>query len=342
MMNKEERNKKVYDFIKGNILNAVIILTSLAYIFYGLVNIKTTGLTVWEVLARAGIGIAVAFIIKECMGENGFNYGYRSQIWIDNRDVYSNVANSANDYIERVDNFYACEEIEKKKRYRRQNLVSAQMRYEWFFDRNGNYTNPKICSVKHPVEGAIALTRYQKRVLRKCLNVRIYNLNLFSEYGVEVENDTKKENTDKAQRKKMLGKNALFGIVGAVVGAYFVPLLKEWNWGYFIQSCVQVSIWIACGAIQLYTNFNYICVEKVAKLKRKCELIIKFKKGCEAGMYERNPYDVMEEEAYGRRNEPISENEQTSTSSVSDDSVGASSLSDNQVQSIPKQNQLAV
>ena len=140
----------------------------------------------------------------------------------------------------------------------------------------------------------------------------------------------------------MLGKNALFGIVGAVVGAYFVPLLKEWNWGYFIQSCVQVSIWIACGAIQLYTNFNYICVEKVAKLKRKCELIIKFKKGCEAGMYERNPYDVMEEEAYGRRNEPISENEQTSTSSVSDDSVGASSLSDNQVQSIPKQNQLAV
>lgn len=318
---KEEQNKKIYDFIKGNIINAVIVLTAFAYIFYGLVTIEATGLTLWEVIGKAGIGIAVAFIIKECMGENGFNYGYRSEIWKTNRNTYSEVANSANDYIERVDNFYACEEIEKKKRYRRQNLVSAQMRYEWFFDKNGNYTNPKICDIKHPVEDSIPLTRYQKHILKKCLNVKIYNLNLFSEYGIEVENDTKKEKTDGQQRKKMFGQNALFAIVGAVAGAYFLPLLNEWSWALFIQSCVQVMIWIACGALQLYTNFNYVCVEKVAKLKRKSELIIKFKKGCENGLYLTNPYDEMEEES----------NEQSEIDSIPDSCISSSSLSNCQI-----------
>lgn len=301
----EEQNKKIYDFIKGNIINAVIILTAFAYIFYGLVTIAQTGLTVWEVLAKAGIGIVVGFIIKECMGENGFNYGYGSQIWKENRDLYSKVSNSASEYIERVDNFYACEEIEKKKRYRRQNLTAAQMKYEWFFDKDGNYTNPDILPLNKAnkmkktgqsiPDNTIVLSYYQRKILKKCLNVKIYNLNLFSEYGLEVENDTKKEKTDKMQRRIMFSKNGLFAIVSAVVGAYFVPLLNGWNWALFIQSCVQVAIWISCGAMQLYTNFNYVCVEKVAKLKRKSELIVKFKKGCEQGLYLVNPYDIIEE-----------------------------------------------
>lgn len=309
----EEQNKKIYDFIKGNIINLVIILTAGAYIFYGLVTIEQTGLTVAEVLAKAGIGIVVGFIIKECMGENGFNYGYGSQIWKENRDLYSKVSNSASEYIERVDNFYACEEIEKRKKYRRQNLTAAQMKYDWFFDADGNYKNPEILPLykankmkknhQEIPENVLILSFYQRRILRKCLNVKIYNLNLFSEYGIEVENDTKKEKTDKAQRRIMFSKNGLFAVVSAVVGAYFVPLLNGWNWALFIQSCVQVTIWISCGAMQLYTNFNYVCVEKVAKLKRKSELIVKFKKGCEQGLYLVNPYDVMEEE--NKENEVI-------------------------------------
>ena len=34
-------------------------------------------------------------------------------------------------------------------------------------------------------------------------------------------------------------------------------------------------------------------VDKVNKLSRKIELIIKFKKGCEQGLYKENPYDKL-------------------------------------------------
>lgn len=338
---KEENNKKIYDFIKGNIINGVIIITSFAYIFYGLVGLKQTELTIAEVVAKAGIGIVVGFIIKQCMGENGFNYGYRSEIWTTNRDKYVANCNSANDYIERVDNFYVSEEIEKKKKYRRQNITAANMKYDWFFDKEGNYINRTIWSQKKYnktkatngdiPEDVLILTRHQKKVLNRCLKVKIYNLNLFSEYGIEVENDTRREITDNLQRKSRFGKNGLFAVVGAVVGAYFVPMLSGWDWGMFIQSCVQVAIWIACGALELYTNFNYVCVEKVDKLKKKSELIVKFKKGCEQDLYLVNPYDKVEEEKY----------EQNKVDNVFANSDGTCSLSDIQVQLVPSENNSA-
>ena len=82
-------------------------------------------------------------------------------------------------------------------------------------------------------------------------------------------------------------------VITAVIGGYFGANLTNWNWGNFIIATLQVSIWIATGIIQLYSNYNYIVVDKVNKLSRKIELIIKFKKGCEQGLYKENPYDKL-------------------------------------------------
>lgn len=282
----EERNKKIYDFIKGNLINAVVILTSVAYVFYNMVVIKRTDLTLAECIAKAGIGIIVGMMIKQGLGENGFNKGYGSHIWCENLEKYSKACNMANPYIERVDNFYFSEEKEKKKNYRRTNLMAAQMKYSWFFDEDGNYIDNQ--------EKFSKLTKYQKRVLKKCCRVRIYNLNLFSEYSNQVGADTHKEKTDKDQRSKMFGKNSVTQVITAIIGAYFVPMLTGWDWAAFIAATVQVCIWISCGITQLYTNYNYVVIEKVNKITRKIELIVKFTRGCEKGLYLINPYDEKE------------------------------------------------
>ena len=282
-----ETNKKIYDFIKGNFINFIILLTSLAYVFYNMVVIKKTDLSIWECIAKAGIGTIVGFMIKQGLGENGFNYGYRSQIWKDSLDKYSKNCNMANPYIERVDNFYAEEIIEKKKTYRRTNLMSARMKYDWFFDNEGFY--------KENEERYKKLDRKQKRVLRKCITVKIYNLNLFSEYENQIGADTKREKTDKDQRTKMFGKNGVAQIVTAIVGAYFVPMLTGWDWAAFISATIQVCIWISCGITQLYTNYNYVVIEKTNKLTRKVELIVKFTRGCEQDKYLVDPYEEVKE-----------------------------------------------
>lgn len=280
-----DKNKKIYDFIKGNFINFIIILTSVAYVFYNMVVIQKTDLSLWECVAKAGIGIIVGFMIKQGLGENGFNYGYRSQIWHDSLDKYSKNCNMANPYIERVDNFYETEIIEKKKTYRRTNLMGARMKYDWFFDEDGFYIENNEYYDK--------LDKKQKRVLKKCISVKIYNLNLFSEYENQIGADTRREKTDKDQRAKMFGKNGITQIITAIIGAYFVPMLTGWDWASFIAASIQVCIWISCGITQMYTNYNYVVVEKTSKLTRKVELIVKFTRGCEQGKYLTSPYEEV-------------------------------------------------
>lgn len=278
--------KKVYDFIKGNLINAVVILVGIAYIFWGMVRIEKTSLSPIAVIAQAGIGVICGLVIKQALGENGFNKGYRSQIWIDSLSRYSNACNSSLDYIERVDNFYLFEEIRKKKIYRRTNLQAYQMRYSDFFDNEGYFIGTP--------EKMQKLTKKQLKTLNKCIKVKIYHLNLFSEYSNEIENDTHPEKTDKVQRAKMFRKNSAVAIFSATAGAYFTASLTGFNLGSMIFATVQVLLWVMTGVIQLYTNYNYVVFEKTSKLAQKCEIIVRFKKDCENGRYINDPYDEEE------------------------------------------------
>lgn len=272
---------KLKNFLKTGLIDLVVIATGLAYVFFNMVVIKKTDLTVEEMLAKAGFSIFVGFSIKQCLSENGITKGYQSTIWNERLDKYSVACNSANKYMERVDNFYIYEEIEKKKNYRRTNLMGARLKYARFFDKNGDYIEQNIND----------LSRHQKRILKKCISVKIYPINLFSEYANEIGADTKREKTDNMQRGMMFGKNSLSTIFAALVGAYFIPVLDKWDWAAFVVAFVQVCIWVSAGIIQLYSNYNYITVEKTAKLTRKMELIVKFCKGCDEGKYTTNPYD---------------------------------------------------
>lgn len=289
-------NNKIYDFIKGNIINFIIILTSIGYIFYGQARIERTELTIAEVVAQASIGLIVGFMIKQSMAENGFNYGYRSQIWGEELDKYRLVCDKAIPYIEYTDNYYNYKRELKKKEYRVSQLRAHKMRYEWFFDKEGNYTNPTIKSARTKNKAntnAFYLERKQRKVLKKCINVKIYVLNLFSEYDNEILAYTKREKTDKDQRMKMFGKNGFAQLMTAIVGAYFIPVINGWSWASFVVATIQVCIWIACGVTQLYTNYNYVVIDKVNKLKEKKQNITEFICGCEKGLFKEAEYEKV-------------------------------------------------
>lgn len=292
--------KKLERFIKDGLIDLIVIIVSVAYVFYSMVYIRKAEITVAELTAKSILGIITGLLIKQGLGENGFNKGYNSMTWNEEMSKYNLACNSANMYMERVDNFYFCEEIEKRKRYRQNVLMGVRLKYNMFFDKNGDYIESADTS---------KLTRIQKRALRKCVRVKIYNLNLFSEYETDFVANIKKETTDKDQRVKMFGKNSVSQVLVSMFGAYFIPEWKDWNWATFIASSIQVAIWLACGIMQLYSNYSYVVIEKVNKLKKKKELIQKFIFGCEKGMYVENPYDVIEmkgEESDGAKDKNVS------------------------------------
>ena len=158
------------------------------------------------------------------------------------------------------------------------------MKYNMWFDQDGNYIGTQ--------EMVKALTLRQKLVLNKCVKVKIYVLNLFSEYSTATEQDTHREMTDNRKRARNITRNTVSATLIAIIGVYFIPLMEGWSWAKFVASTMQVVLWILLGIYQLYKNYAYITEDKVALLKRKKEMIKRFTSGCEQGLYQENPYDV--------------------------------------------------
>lgn len=281
----EELQNFTMRYIKTIAMDLVVVLVAIAYIFYQMITLEPTELNPLVLIAQAIVGIICGVVIKQSLGENGFSKGYNSKHWNEEEDKYNSACNNALPYMERVDNFYQCEEIEKKRNYRRQHLQEIRLKYDMWFDKDGNYIGTK--------EMFDNLDFRQKLVVKKCIKVRIYPLNLFSQYTISTEQDTKQEITDKKQRGRNIAKNSISATLIAIIGVYFIPQIIGWNWASFISATMQVSMWVLFGIIQLYTNYNFVVQDKVAVLRTKKEIIKRFVSGCEKNLYLVSPYDIV-------------------------------------------------
>jgi len=286
-MNYEEKLEELQGlasrYIKSLAMDFVVVIVAIAYIFYQMVTLKPTELNPLVLIAQSIMGIICGVVIKQALGENGFSRGYNSRIWNEEEEKYNAACNTANPYMERVDNFYQCEEIEKKRNYRRAKLQGIRLKYDQWFDNMGYYIGS--------VEEYNKLDRKQKRVLNKCIKVKIYPLNLFSQYSISNDQDTKQEITDKVQRGRNIAKNTISATLIAIIGVYFIPMINSWSWGSFIAATMQVALWVLFGIIQLYTNYNFVVQDRVSVLRTKKENIRRFTTGCEKGMYLVSPYE---------------------------------------------------
>lgn len=284
----EELQNFTVRYIKTIAMDIVVVLVAIAYIFYQMVALQPNDINPLVLIAEAFMGIICGVAIKQALGENGFSRGYNSKFWLDEEEKYNQACNTANPYMERVDNFYQYEEIEKKRNYRRAKLQGVRLKYEQWFDQDGNYIGD--------IELYNKLDKKQKKMLNKCIRVKIYVLNLFSQYNVSVDQDTKKEITDRLQRSKNLTKNTVAAVIIAIIGVYFIPQLNSWSWASFISSTMQVAMWVLFGILQLFNNYNFVTQDKVALLRQKKEIIRRFTTGCEKGMYVYGPYDEQPQE----------------------------------------------
>ena len=270
-------------YIKTIAMDLLVVLVALAYVFYQMIKLELTNLNPLVLLAQAVMGIICGVVIKQALGENGFSKGYNSDHWNKEESKYNDACNVALPYMEYVDNFYDYEIIDKKKNYRRQHLQEVRLKYNMWFDNDGNYIGTKEMFEK--------LDRKQKRVLKKCISVRIYPLNLFSQYTISTEQATKREPTDKMQRAKNTAKNTLAATIIAIIGVYFIPQITGWNWAAFISATMQVAMWVLFGILQLYTNYNFVVQDLVSVMRKKKEDIKRFVSGCEKHLYDYSPYD---------------------------------------------------
>ena len=274
----EELKENPVKYLKTLAMDIVVVIVAFGYIFYQMLTFKTTELNPLILIAESIMGIICGVVIKQALGENGFSRGYNSIIWQTEEDKYNNVCNGALGYMDRVDNFNISQEIELKTNYRRNHLQEVRLKYSDWFDKLGNYIGDDS-----------KLDRTQKKMLKKCIKVKVYPLNLFGEYTISSEQATKKEISVKSQRTKNIAKNSITATLVAIIGVYFVPIM-QWDVASLIAATMQVALWVLFGILQLYSNYNFVVQDKVAVLKKKKELIERFKKECDKGLHQVSPY----------------------------------------------------
>lgn len=298
-MNNEEGYSR---YIKSLAMDLVVVFVAGAYVMYQMVTLEPTQVNPLVLVAQALMGVICGVLIKQSLGENGFSMGYNSDTWKREETKYNDSCTTAIPYMDKVDNFYQYEEIEKKRNLRRQILQSKKLKYEMWFDNEGNYIDRDIWWVhssktrkfrksKKPLPDNVSiLTIKQMLALVKSVRVKIYPLNMFSHYANNLEQYTRKEVTDNKQRINSATKNIISAFAVAIVGVYFIPSFQNWNWANFVTALFQVSLWVLLGVMQLYTNYNFVIHDRTATLKTKKEDIVRFKSGCEKHLYDNSPY----------------------------------------------------
>lgn len=289
-----ERVEETYAQFKTNLktilMNIGVGLIAVSYVVYNTLTLKPTDLNPLLLISEAVLAIIAALLIKAGLGENGFVRGYKTVIWLRALERYDKKAKQAEPYLDRANEFYEKERIEKRIRNRKVRLSSYRMKYETFFDENGDYIEHEIWSPrkkkrylrKHESLPAdvVVLDIRQALCLYKCVKLKIYPRDMFDQYGIGLSDDERKEKTDKMQRSSNMRKNLLSAIGFSLAGVYFVPVLTSWNWAAIIWASFQVISWVMFGLIDDYDNYNYVTVEKVGILGGKEKDISRFMIWC--------------------------------------------------------------
>lgn len=270
--------------IKTILMDIGVAAVSITYILYQLLILKPADIDPITLTAEAIIGVLAGLLIKMGLGENGFTRGYQSDEWKTHKDKYNKRADMALPYSDKVDDFQEKLKVERLVKIRTLFLSHYRLKYNDFYDSNGDFIEHDIISTKKKqklvkkgisVDGYLVLEKKQIKALYKSCKIKVYTRELLNEYDSEINTYARKEFTDKDQRNKKLGKNILSAAIIATVGVYFVPLwafsIEKFLWGIF-----QVALWIAFGILQLYDNYRFVTEDRASALDRKSQDLSKF------------------------------------------------------------------
>lgn len=271
------RTDKIGNFIRENIINFVLILICVVYVFKGIIDVVESGKTIQEIIADAFIVFVVSFSIKVVLRKKGLNNGFISNIFLATCNDYGESIKEISPNIELVDYFCKDENEERLKLKQKQYLLRNAISYDEFLSHK--YT------IK-PVKKLFTTKEEYKREIEKfncCKKAR--NLNVFqytsklitNAYDSFSDEEGLLKATTKKYQKKSTISNFFVGILCAILFGYFTFKEGVFSWNGLIWSSLQISIYLILGLIEYLNAYEFVTKTLREKIKRIIVIIDKFK-----------------------------------------------------------------
>lgn len=220
------------------------------WIFYGTVEIIPTSLSITD---RIGLTICTTILaLSYCklISRGGFKsakessrYKVQTKAWADLID--KNIGDR-----QAINKFARDEALTNLNNIRKQNLENNEMVYSEFYDNEGKFIGIGYNKRKD-------LTRWQKKVIRKLLRIRIQVPNLFGASHNKVFGIHKEENQRKYELKTD-SINALIRIAMSVVSVGFMFNFLGFSLGSMVYALFQIVLWTASGFSQRLKNYDWV------------------------------------------------------------------------------------
>lgn len=289
-MSSDERKEAISGAVRNWSTVLLTICVSVIYVFYGLVNITSSGRSIIDIIIVSFASLVMGVLLNSLLGERGIQMGLNSKTFISEKTKYEIESGKAEQYFDVIDIYEETENTKLLIRVRRSILRKAGLNYDKVFLSNGDIVYPEfeIIDSNHnkdnlsnkaiAKENKINKKIYQRKVkaIDRAVKIEINPINMTSLVSIEKE-ATQKEASVGKLRAKTISVSAISKIVFAVVAGSVGATWGGFDLGTLIWSLCQIIVWLMFAVIKLYSNYDYIVNKFSQVYKRKTNYIIAFK-----------------------------------------------------------------
>lgn len=261
----EERVQTTIKKLGEKIPIFIAIAISLWWLLYDSIEVEQAQINFTERVGITCITIVLSLIFRTLIANGGYASAKKTLTCISTMDAYDKAREKGLPKQRQIMNYTHALAVKNLHDCRKVNLQSNDLKYEDFFNDNGDYIGADYKHAKN-------LTRKQKKIIKQAIKQRIIIPPIFG-YMSSKWFGLKKEQTQKGHQTKATISNLLFCVALSFVTVGITFRFVGINIDSFIYAFIQILLWTASGYIQRLENFNFIIDVTVPMFKEKTNII---------------------------------------------------------------------
>lgn len=264
----EEKIQETFKRLGEKIPLFIAIAITIWWLLYDSIEIEQATLSFRERFSVTCITIVLSLIFRSLIADGGYGSAKKTTMYTLTMNQYDEARQKGLSKQRQIMAYTNAIALKNLHDCRKVNLQSNDLKYEDFFNEEGEYIG---CDYKHSKN----LNKRQKQVIKKAIKQRVIVPSVFGYFSSKWFG-LKKEKTQRGHQVKSTISNFFFCVAlsFATVGVSFK--FVGINLDSFIYAFCQILLWTASGYIQRVKNFNFIIDEIVPFYKEKTNIITSY------------------------------------------------------------------
>lgn len=262
--------EKLQNFFKGVMAKLPLLVgigIAVFWIFYGTVEIVPTSLSLVDRVGLTICTVILAITYCNLLADGGFKSAKLTLDYINASTEYEVALKNGIVYTEEINNYALV--IARKNLYeaRRNSLRSVGLKYEDYFEDNGDFKQDKLDFKKDK-----RLNKKQKKYIKKCMRLQIIVPNIMSLVGGSFFG-LKRYEEERSYRAKSISMQTVIRAVLSIASVGFMFNFLGFNTGAMIYALFQIVLWTGSGVGERIKNYNFVIEKTIPQLKEKTLII---------------------------------------------------------------------